>query len=73
MNADTGEVNAVSETDRTTARRIAADSKRIVYSRGIIPDRRLRGIWIANGDGKSGSRLRRSDRHCTAAASRRCR
>ena len=52
--ADTGSVNAVSETDRYNCTPDwLLDSKRIVYSRGIIPGRGgFAEIWIAAGDAK---------------------
>jgi Tol biopolymer transport system component len=52
LNAATGTVNAVSETDRYNCTPDwLPDSQRIVYSRGIIPDQGgFAEIWIGNGD-----------------------
>jgi len=54
LNAETGEVNAASETDRYNCTPDwLPDSERIVYSRGIIPE--IGGwaeLWMAKGDGK---------------------
>lgn len=50
----TGEINAVSETDRYNCTPDwLADSQHVVYSRGIIPD--VGGwaqLWLADGDGR---------------------
>jgi Tol biopolymer transport system component len=54
INEVTGEINAVSETDRYNCTPDwLADSQHVVYSRGIIPD--VGGwaqLWIADSDGK---------------------
>jgi Tol biopolymer transport system component len=54
MDARTGQVNAVSETDRYSCTPDwMNDSERLIYSRGIIPDRGgFAELWIAGGDGK---------------------
>ena len=54
LDAATGEVNAVSQTDRYNCTPDwFPDSKRIVYSRGIVPEQGgFAEIWIADGDGK---------------------
>lgn len=54
MNAQTGEVNSVSEVDRYNCTPDwFADSQRVVYSRGIIPDRGgWAELWAADGEGK---------------------
>jgi Tol biopolymer transport system component len=54
LDAAAGEVNAVSETDRYNCTPDwLPDSKRIVYSRGIIPEQSgFAEIWIADGDGQ---------------------
>ena len=53
LNADTGELKAVSETERYNCTPDwCSDSKRIVYARGIIPNTPGRAeLWVANADG----------------------
>ena len=53
MNADTGAVNAVSETDRYNCTPDwFPDSQWIVYSRGIVPEQGgFAELWTAKGDG----------------------
>jgi Tol biopolymer transport system component len=54
MSESTGEINVVSETDRYNCTPDwLPDSRRVVYSRGIIPS--VGGwaqLWVADGDGK---------------------
>jgi dipeptidyl aminopeptidase/acylaminoacyl peptidase len=52
MNAESGEIRAVSETDRYNCTPDwAVDSRRIVYARGIIPERPGRAeLWVASID-----------------------
>jgi Tol biopolymer transport system component len=52
MDAETGDISAVSETDRYNCTPDwAADSRRIVYARGIIPDKPGRAeLWVATLD-----------------------
>lgn len=52
MNAETGEIAAVSETDRYNCTPDwVADSRRIVYARGIIPEQPGRAeLWVATLD-----------------------
>ena len=54
MNAETGEIRAVSETDRYNCTPDwVADSRRIVYARGIIPEKPGRAeLWVATLDGR---------------------
>jgi Tol biopolymer transport system component len=54
LNPRTGEINAVSDTDRYNCTPDwMTDSVGVVYSRGIIPDRGgYAELWIARGDGK---------------------
>jgi dipeptidyl aminopeptidase/acylaminoacyl peptidase len=54
MNSGTGEINAVSETDRYNCTPDwAADSRRIVYARGIIGGQSGRAeLWVATLDGQ---------------------
>jgi Tol biopolymer transport system component len=54
LDAATGELNAVSETERYNCTPDwMPDSKRILYSRGIIPETGGRAeLWVASGDGK---------------------
>jgi Tol biopolymer transport system component len=54
MNVETGEINAVSETDRYNCTPDwVADSRRIVYARGIIPEKSGRAeLWVATLDGQ---------------------
>jgi len=54
MHADTGEIRAVSETDRYNCTPDwVADSRRIVFARGIIPDKPGRAeLWVATLDGE---------------------
>jgi Tol biopolymer transport system component len=53
MSAETGEIVAVSETDRYNCTPDwVADSRRIVYARGIIPEKPGRAeLWVATLDG----------------------
>jgi Tol biopolymer transport system component len=53
LNIETGELIAVSETDRYNCTPDwCADSQRIVYARGIIPNVTGRAeLWVANADG----------------------
>jgi dipeptidyl aminopeptidase/acylaminoacyl peptidase len=53
LNADTGRINAVSETDRYNCTPDwLGDSERVVYSRGIVPDSAgWAQLWVATGDG----------------------
>ena len=55
INAQTGEINAVSETDRFNCTPDwFHDSKHIIYSRGIIPDQGgWAELWMADGDGQN--------------------
>jgi Tol biopolymer transport system component len=54
LNESTGEINVVSETDRYNCTPDwLGDSRRVVYSRGIIPS--VGGwaqLWVADGDGR---------------------
>jgi Tol biopolymer transport system component len=54
MNANTGEIIAVSETDRYNCTPDwVADSRRIVYARGIIPQKGGRAeLWVGTIDGR---------------------
>ncbi len=54
MNVQTGEISAVSETDRYNCTPDwVADSGRILYARGIIPERPGRAeLWVAGPDGQ---------------------
>jgi Tol biopolymer transport system component len=55
LNAETGEINAVSEVDRYNCTPDwAPDSNHVVYARGIIPEKGGQAqCWIADGDGKN--------------------
>ncbi len=57
VDAATGAVNAVSETDRYNCTPDwMPDSRRIVYARGIIPDEGgWAELWVAGGDGRQKS------------------
>jgi len=54
LNADTGEMNAVSETDRYNCTPDwLGDSQRIIYSRGIVPNTPgWAQLWVAGGNGQ---------------------
>jgi len=54
LNTDTGWINAVSETDRYNCTPDwLPDSKRVIYSRGIVPNRPgWAQLWVACGDGE---------------------
>ncbi len=54
LSTRTGDINAISETDRYNCTPDwLPDSLRIVYARGIIPDKGgWAELWVANGDGK---------------------
>ena len=54
MNADTGDISAISETDRYNCTPDwVADSRRVVYARGIIPEKPGRAeLWVATLDGQ---------------------
>lgn len=64
MNAQNGEVNAVSELERYNCTPDwQVDSQHIIYSRGIIPERGgWAELWIAQGDGKERRLLYAEDR-----------
>ena len=53
LNAETGQINAVSEIDRYNCTPDwLGDSQRIIYSRGIVPDSPgWAELWVAGGDG----------------------
>ena len=53
LNADTAQINPVSETDRYNCTPDwLGDSQRVVYSRGIVPDSAgWAQLWVATGDG----------------------
>jgi Tol biopolymer transport system component len=53
LNAGTGQINAVSETDRYNCTPDwLADSERIIYSRGIVPDSAgWAQLWVTAGGG----------------------
>jgi Tol biopolymer transport system component len=53
LNADTGQINAVSEIDRYNCTPdCLGDSERIIYSRGIVPDSAgWAQLWVAAGSG----------------------
>jgi len=53
LNADTGRITAVSETDRYNCTPDwLGNSERVVYSRGIVPDSAgWAQLWVATGDG----------------------
>lgn len=53
LNAETGQINAVSEIDRYNCTPDwLGDSERIIYSRGIVPDSAgWAQLWVATGDG----------------------
>ena len=54
LNARTGEINAISETDRYNCTPDwLTDSQRVVYSRGIIPEKGgYAELWVGSGDGR---------------------
>ncbi len=54
LNARTGEINAISETDRYNCTPDwLTDSQRVVYSRGIIPEKGgYAELWVGGGDGR---------------------
>jgi Tol biopolymer transport system component len=54
LSAETGEINAVSETDRYNCTPDwVPDSQRVVYARGIVPNVGGRAeLWVASGDGR---------------------
>ena len=54
LNARTGEINAISETDRYNCTPDwLTDSQRVVYSRGIIPEKNgYAELWVGSGDGR---------------------
>jgi Tol biopolymer transport system component len=65
MNAETGEIGAVSETDRYNCTPDwVADSRRIVYARGIIPERPGRAeLWVATPGAQSPQPLYAEEAH----------
>ncbi len=65
MNAETGEISAVSETDRYNCTPDwVADSRRIVYARGIIPEKPGRAeLWVATLDGQKPQPLYAEEGH----------
>jgi len=54
LNADIGQINAVSETDRYNCTPDwLPDSQRIIYTRGIVPNAPdWAQLWVANGNGQ---------------------
>jgi len=54
LNADIGQINAVSETDRYNCTPDwLPDSRRIIYTRGIVPNTPdWAQLWVANGNGQ---------------------
>ena len=70
LGADSGILNAVSETDRYNCTPDwVADSRRIVYARGIIPSQGGRAeLWVASADGRERHKLyAEPDRHIYGA------
>jgi Tol biopolymer transport system component len=70
VEAATGMVNAVSETDRYNCTPDwMPDSRRIVYARGIVPEKGgWAELWVANGDGRERSmRYAEEGRHIYGA------
>ena len=65
MNAETGEISAVSETDRYNCTPDwVADSRRVVYARGIIPEKPGRAeLWVATLDGRQPQPLYAEEGH----------
>ncbi len=66
LNAGTGQINAVSETDRYNCTPDwLGDSERIIYSRGIVPESAgWAQLWVAAGDGGQRRMLyAEADRH----------
>jgi len=65
MNADTGEISAVSETDRYNCTPDwVADGRRVVYARGIIPEKPGRAeLWVATLDGQKPQPLYAEEGH----------
>jgi len=65
MNAESGEIIAVSETDRYNCTPDwVADSRRIVYARGIIPEKPGRAeLWVGTVDGHKPQPLYAEERH----------
>ncbi len=65
MNAGTGDIRAVSETDRYNCTPDwVADSRRIVYARGIIPEKPGRAeLWVATLDGQKPQPLYAEESH----------
>jgi Tol biopolymer transport system component len=71
LNAATGEINAVSETDRYNCTPDwFPDSRHLVYSRGIIPkEGGWAELWMSTGDGKERSLIyAEADRHAYGGA-----
>ena len=65
MSAGTGEISAVSETDRYNCTPDwVADSRRILYARGIIPEKPGRAeLWVASLDGQKPQPLYAEEGH----------
>jgi Tol biopolymer transport system component len=65
MNAGTGEIIAVSETDRYNCTPDwVADARRVVYARGIIPEKPGRAeLWVATLDGQKPQPLYAEEGH----------
>lgn len=65
MNAETGEISAVSETDRYNCTPDwVADSRRVVYARGIIPEKPGRAeLWVGTLDGQKPQPLYAEEGH----------
>jgi len=65
MNAGTGEIIAVSETDRYNCTPDwVADARRVVYARGIIPEKPGRAeLWVATLDGQTPQPLYAEEGH----------